>query len=63
MRGPVLTEDERRIIRNFDFLTFKPVIVVALSELHHAGGHNRGLATKPGRVPFRSGRRDRPSAT
>ncbi len=29
LRGLELTEDERKIIRNFDFLTFKPVIIVA----------------------------------
>jgi GTP-binding protein YchF len=29
LRTATLTEDERRMIRNFDFLTFKPVIVIA----------------------------------
>ncbi len=39
-----LTDDERRIIRNFDFLTFKPVIVAAnIGESDLAEGENLPL--------------------
>jgi GTP-binding protein YchF len=39
-----ITEDERKIIKNFDFLTFKPVIVVAnIGEDHIADSENLPL--------------------